>query len=106
LDKIFSTRREKTIVTAKVLIPLTSPFYDTYPNYYLWQIGLLDDRKVANRKHGDPSDELAPIERLAEIAPNIDEHRVVDTSRIVTAGGISSRIEMGFHLLTRFGYNE
>lgn len=72
------------------------------------KIGLLDDRKATNRKHGDPSEETVPIERLAEIAPDteIDEHRVVDTGRIMTAGGISSGIEMGFHLLSRFGYDE
>ena len=72
------------------------------------KIGLLDDRKATNRKHGDPSEETVPIERLVEIAPNtdIDEHRVVDTGRIMTAGGISSGIEMGFHLLSRFGYDE
>ena len=72
------------------------------------QIGLLDDRKATNRKHGDPSEKTVPIERLAEIAPDtdIDEHRVVDTGRIMTAGGISSGIEMGFHLLSRFGYDE
>jgi hypothetical protein len=34
LDKTFSTRREKTIVTAKVLIPLTSPFYDAYSSLF------------------------------------------------------------------------
>lgn len=70
--------------------------------------GLLDGRKATNRKHGDPSEELTPIERLAEIAPDadIDEHRVVDTGRVLTAGGISSGIEMAFHLLSRFGYDE
>lgn len=70
--------------------------------------GLLDDRKATNRKYGDPSEDTVPIERLAEIAPDadIDEHRVVDTGRILTAGGISSGIEMAFHLLSRFGYDE
>lgn len=72
------------------------------------QAGLLDGIKATNRKHGDPSEEVVPIERLAEIAPGceIDEHRIVDTGRIVTAGGISSGIEMGLHLLLRFGYSE
>lgn len=72
------------------------------------QVGLLDNRKATNRKHGDPTEEIVPIERLAEIAPDtdIDEHRVVDTGRIMTAGGISSGIEMGFHLLDRFGYDK
>ena len=70
--------------------------------------GLLDGRKATNRKNGDPSETTVPIERLAEIAPeaDIDEHRIVDTGRILTAGGISSGLEMGFHLLLRFGYAE
>jgi len=72
------------------------------------QAGLLDGIKATNRKHGDPSEEVVPIERLAKIAPGceIDEHRIVDTGRIVTAGGISSGIEMGLHLLLRFGYDQ
>jgi len=48
-----------------------------------------------------------PIDRLAEIAPNarISRARVVDAGRIVTAGGIASGMEMGFHLLRRAGYD-
>lgn len=70
--------------------------------------GLLDGIKATNRKHGDPSEKLAPIDRLAEIAPNcsIDRHRIVDTGRIITAGGISSGLEMGLYLLLRFGYSD
>jgi transcriptional regulator GlxA family with amidase domain len=70
--------------------------------------GLLDDRPATNRKYADPTEDTVPIERLAEIAPEaeIDEHRIVDTGRILTAGGISSAIEMGFHLLARFDYDE
>jgi hypothetical protein len=29
----------------------------------------------------------------------------VDTGRVITGGGISSGIEMGFYLLERFGYD-
>ena len=36
----------------------------------------------------------------------ISRARVVDTGRIVTAGGIASGMEMGFHLLRRAGYDE
>jgi len=70
--------------------------------------GLLDGLPATNRKHGDPTEALVPIERLAQIAPDVevDEHRVVDTGRILTAGGISSGIEMGLHLLSRFGHDE
>ena len=49
-----------------------------------------------------------PIDRLAEIAPEckISRARVVDAGRIVTAGGLTSGMEMGFHLLRRAGYDE
>jgi len=69
--------------------------------------GLLDGRKATNRKQGDPSEKLVPIDRLAEIAPSavIDRHRVVDTGRVITGGGISSGLEMGLYLLSRFGYD-
>lgn len=70
--------------------------------------GLLDGRRATNRKHGDPSEKLVPIDRLADIAPDcvIDRHRVVDTGRVITGGGISSGLEVGLHLLGRFGYDE
>lgn len=69
--------------------------------------GLLDGIKATNRKSQDPSEPITPIDRLAQIAPQciIDRHRVVDTGRIVTGGGITSGIEVGFHLLKRFGYD-
>lgn len=70
--------------------------------------GLLDGLKATNRKNGDPSEVIIPIDRLAQIAPQcqIDRHRVVDSGRIITAGGITSGLEMGFYLLERFGYDE
>ena len=70
--------------------------------------GILDGIKATSRKNGDPSEKLVPIDRLAKIAPKcrIDRHRIVDTGRILTAGGISSGLEMGFHLLQRFGHDE
>jgi len=69
--------------------------------------GLLDGIKATNRKNGDPSEPIIPIDRLAQLAPDciIDRHRVVDTGRIITGGGITSGIEVGFHLLKRFGYD-
>ncbi|PZS38298.1 MAG: DJ-1/PfpI family protein, partial [Pseudonocardiales bacterium] len=36
----------------------------------------------------------------------ISRARVVDAGRIVTAGGIASGTELGFHLLRRAGYTE
>ncbi|MGH3755423.1 MAG: hypothetical protein ACRDRP_22555 [Pseudonocardiaceae bacterium] len=49
-----------------------------------------------------------PIDRLADIAPGcrISRARIVDVGRIITAGGITSGMEMGFHLLRRAGYGE
>ncbi|MCX5869427.1 MAG: DJ-1/PfpI family protein [Deltaproteobacteria bacterium] len=68
--------------------------------------GLLDNIAATNRKNGDPNEPMVPIDRLALIAPKcrIDKHRVVDSGRIITGGGITSGIEVGFHLLRRFGY--
>jgi transcriptional regulator GlxA family with amidase domain len=74
------------------------------------RMGLLDGLPATSRKEPDKvesgSSGKVPIDRLAEIAPacRISRARVVDTGRIVTAGGISSGMEMGFHLLHRAGY--
>ena len=70
--------------------------------------GLLDGLPATNRKNGDPSEKIIPIDRLAQIAPlaKIDRHRIVDTGRIITAGGITSGLEMGFYLLERFGFDD
>jgi len=74
------------------------------------RMGLLDGVPATNRKEPDrlesgPSGKV-PIDRLAEIAPacRVSRARVVDAGRIVTAGGITSGMEMGFHLLRRAGY--
>lgn len=75
-------------------------------------MGLLDGLAATNRKEPDraeaaPSGKV-PIDRLAELAPTcrVSRSRVVDAGRIVTAGGITSGMEMGFHLLRRAGYEE
>jgi len=76
------------------------------------QMGLLDGLPATNRKEPDRLEASdfgkVPIDRLAEIAPacHISRARVVDAGRIVTAGGIASGMEMGFHLLRRAGYDE
>jgi transcriptional regulator GlxA family with amidase domain len=51
---------------------------------------------------------MTPLDRLAKIAPACrpSRARVVDAGRIITAGGITSGMEMGFHLLRRAGYGE
>lgn len=76
------------------------------------RMGLLDGLPATNRKEADRLEAShlgkTPIDRLAEIAPacRISRARVVDAGRIVTAGGIASGMELGFHLLRRAGYDE
>ncbi|HTT37265.1 MAG TPA: DJ-1/PfpI family protein [Burkholderiales bacterium] len=75
------------------------------------KMGLLDGRAATNRKEPDRVESgkfgKVPIERLKEMAPacRVSDARVVDSGRIVTAGGIASGMEMGFHLLRRAGYD-
>jgi transcriptional regulator GlxA family with amidase domain len=76
------------------------------------RMGLLDGLPATNRKEPDraesgPSGKV-PIDRLAELAPacRVSRARVVDAGRILTAGGITSGMEMGFHLLRRAGYDQ
>jgi transcriptional regulator GlxA family with amidase domain len=76
------------------------------------RMGLLDGVRATNRKEPDRLEASGfgkvPIDRLAEIAPacRISRARMVDSGRIVTAGGIASGMELGFHLLRRAGYGE
>lgn len=76
------------------------------------QMGLLDGLPATSRKEGDSAENgpygLVPIDRLAQLAPHcrISRARVVDAGRIITAGGIASGMELGFHLLRRAGYDE
>jgi transcriptional regulator GlxA family with amidase domain len=76
------------------------------------RMGLLDGKAATNRKEPDRLEASnmgkVPIDRLGEIAPKcrVSRARVVDAGRIVTAGGIASGMEMGFHLLRRAGYDE
>lgn len=76
------------------------------------KMGLLDGRAATNRKEPDRLEASnmgkVPIERLREMAPacRVSHARVVDAGRIITAGGICSGMEMGFHLLRRAGYEE
>jgi transcriptional regulator GlxA family with amidase domain len=75
-------------------------------------MGLLDGRIATNRKEPDAVEKgpngMVPIDRLGKIAPacRISRARVVDSGRIVSAGGITSGMEMGFHLLRRAGWAE
>jgi transcriptional regulator GlxA family with amidase domain len=75
-------------------------------------MGLLDGLPATNRKEPDRTESgpngKVPLDRLADIAPaaTISRARVVDAGRIITAGGITSGMEMGFHLLRRAGWDE
>jgi transcriptional regulator GlxA family with amidase domain len=75
-------------------------------------MGLLDGLPATNRKEPDRTEAsgtgMTPIDRLARIAPacRISRARVVDAGRVITAGGITSGMEMGFHLLRRAGHGE
>jgi transcriptional regulator GlxA family with amidase domain len=75
-------------------------------------MGLLDGLTATNRKEPDKIEAnppgMVPIDRLAVLAPGvkISRARVVDQGRVITAGGIASGMEMGFHLLRRAGYDE
>jgi transcriptional regulator GlxA family with amidase domain len=76
------------------------------------KMGLLDGLPATSRKEPDKAEAtppgLTPLDRLAKIAPACkpSRARVVDAGRIITAGGITSGMEMGFHLLRRAGYGE
>jgi transcriptional regulator GlxA family with amidase domain len=76
------------------------------------KMGLLDGLPATNRKEPDRVEMnppgMVPIDRLKQIAPAcmISRARVVDAGRIITAGGITSGMEMGFHLLRRAGYDD
>jgi transcriptional regulator GlxA family with amidase domain len=76
------------------------------------KLGLLDGLPATNRKEPDRVEQgphgKVPLDRLRDIAPacRISRARLVDAGRIITAGGITSGMEMGFHLLRRAGYDE
>jgi transcriptional regulator GlxA family with amidase domain len=76
------------------------------------RMGLLHGLPATNRKEPDRLEASGlgqvPIDRLAEIAPacRISGARIVDAGRIITAGGITSGMELGFYLLRRAGYDE
>ena len=75
-------------------------------------MGLLDGLPATSRKEPDGVEAnppgKVPIDRLADLAPacRISRARVVDAGRMITAAGITSGMELGFHLLRRAGYAE
>jgi len=76
-------------------------------SWVLGVAGLLDGLPATSRKEGDPSEKIIPLDRLKQYAPKVElsRARIVDTGRIITAGGISSGMELGFYLLERHGYD-
>jgi transcriptional regulator GlxA family with amidase domain len=76
------------------------------------KMGLLDRIAATSRKEPDRAESappgMVPLDRMAKLAPAArpSRARVVDAGRIITAGGITSGMEMGFHLLRRAGYDE
>lgn len=79
----------------------------------LWRHGLAQRQARDEPQGARPARSIqffgkVPIDRLAEIAPkvHISRARIVDTGPIVTAGGIASGMEMGFHLLCRAGFDK
>lgn len=76
------------------------------------RMGLLDGIAATNRKNPDRLERRGigkvPIEQLKDIAPACETSlaRIVDAGRIITAGGIASGMELGFHLLRRAGLSE
>ncbi|MGI0071512.1 MAG: DJ-1/PfpI family protein [Thermoplasmata archaeon] len=77
-------------------------------SWVLGRAGLLDGLPATSRKEADPSEPMTPLDRLKTYAPKVDLNRarVVDTGRVITAGGITSGMELGFYLLERHGYDE
>lgn len=70
--------------------------------------GLLDGLRATSRKEADPSEPMTPLDRLKVYAPQVElsRARVVDAGHVITAGGISSGMELGLYLLERHGYDE
>lgn len=76
------------------------------------RMGLLEGIPATSRKEPDRQEAsppgMVPIDRLAALAPSckVSRARIVDAGRILTGAGITSGMEMGFHLLRRAGYDE
>ncbi len=98
----------KRLLNFVISLPIETMLVSVCTGSWVYGVaGLLDGIRATNRKNADPNEPVVPIDRLAQLAPNciIDRHRVVDEGRIVTGGGITSGIEVGFHILKRFGYD-
>lgn len=110
------TRQEtynKTLHNYILSLPETTLLTSVCTGSWIYaNMGLLDGLSATSRKEPDRIEAspfgLVPIERLAQLAPKceINRSRVVDAGRIITGGGISAGMEVGFHLLRRAGYDE
>jgi transcriptional regulator GlxA family with amidase domain len=112
----FGTRQEmhnKRLFSYIESLPETTLLTSVCTGSWIYaRMGLLDGLSATNRKEPDRIESsslgMVPIDRLAKLAPEcrVSRARVVDSGRVVTAGGIAAGMEMGFHLLKRAGYAE
>lgn len=111
LDAFLVADAMKPVQTQAGLTVHPNYSFNDQPDIY-GRMGLLDGLSATSRKEPDrlEASEMGqvPIDRLADIAPacRVSRARIVDSGRIITAGGIASGMEMGFHLLRRAGYDE
>jgi transcriptional regulator GlxA family with amidase domain len=79
-------------------------------SWVLAAAGLLEGGPATSRKTCGPGEAggVAPIDLLPEFGPSgsIERARIVDSGRVVTAGGIASGMELGFYLLERHGLGD
>ena len=79
-------------------------------SWVLAAAGLLEGGPATSRKTRGPGEAggVAPIDLLPEFGPSgsVERARIVDSGRVVTAGGIASGMELGFYLLERHGFSE
>ena len=112
----FGTRQEmhnRRLFSYVESLPATTLLTSVCTGSWIYaRMGLLDRISATNRKEPDRLESsslgMVPIDRLAKLAPacRVSRARVVDSGRVVTAGGIAAGMEMGFHLLRRAGYAE
>lgn len=111
-QEIYNRRLHEYIRALPDSTLLTSVCTGSWVYGHMGLLGLLDNLTATSRKEGDNVERAnsgaIPIERLAKLAPGaqISRARVADAGRIITAGGIASGMELGFHLLRRAGYGE
>jgi transcriptional regulator GlxA family with amidase domain len=78
-------------------------------SWVLAAAGLLEGQPATSRTSCGPGEAagVAPIELLPSFGPvgSPERRRIVDSGKVVTAGGIASGMELGFYLLERHGFD-